>query len=220
MRAIPALLSALVLFLAACGDGYSDDVDDSVSTTESEDTNDEADAEVDADGDDPASQDAGEENPGEQDPGEEDPGEGDGAEEDAARDESADHDDMAADGGGDTADGRIIEVALNDFSFDPAEISVAAGETVTFDLRNDGEAVHEFRLSNAHRIEEHIEAGHEDHGDEGGHHGDADVYLELESGESGRLTVTFPDDVTFFTEAACLLPGHYEAGMKAPLTYR
>jgi len=31
--------------------------------------------------------------------------------------------------------------------------------------------------------------------------------------------VTFPEDTTLFTEVACLLPGHYEAGMAADIEY-
>lgn len=203
MRTTFTLLAAFALLLAACGDGSADDAGNDVPTTGATDSDDDVDDTVEADGDDSPA------------PGDDSPVP------DEADEEPADHEDMAADGSGDAAaEGRIVEVAMTDFAFDPAEISVAAGETVTFDLRNDGAAVHEFRLSNAHRIEEHMNAGHEDHGDEGGHHGEADVYMELEAGESGRLTVTFPEDETFFTEAACLLPGHYEAGMKAPLTYQ
>lgn len=33
------------------------------------------------------------------------------------------------------------------------------------------------------------------------------------------ITVTFPEDVSFFTEVAYLIPGHYEAGMKGVLQY-
>lgn len=153
---------------------------------------------------------------------------GDELEESEPGDEGADHHDGPGEGGGHMDEGdapgdavhgaRVIDVSMTDFAFEPAIVSVTAGETVTFRISNDGLIVHEFRLSNAHRIEEHLAEGHADHGDDG-HHGDADVVLELEAGEHGELTVTFPEDTTFFTEVACLIPGHYEAGMKGAIDY-
>ena len=118
------------------------------------------------------------------------------------------------------ADGadRTVEVAMADFTYDPESFAVAAGETVAFVVSNLGAVEHEFRLSNEHRIEEHIVAGHQDHGDEGGHHEDGDVILLVDPGETGTIVVTFPEDTSLYTEVACLLPGHYEAGMHVPLT--
>ena len=131
-------------------------------------------------------------------------------------DDDAAPDDQAATGDVD----RMVEVSMTDLAFSPDDLNVTAGETITFRVSNDGNLVHEFRLSNAHRIEEHIAEGHQGHGDEnGGHHGDVDVTLELAAGDSGELTVTFPEDATLFTEIACLIPGHYEAGMKGALHY-
>ena len=126
---------------------------------------------------------------------------------------------------GDTSDtslgdaDRVVTIVMTDLAFAPDHLEVSAGETIRFAVSNEGALVHEFRLSNAHRIEEHLASGHEDHGDDG-HHEDGDVVLELEAGETGEMTVTFSDDETLFTEIACLIPGHYEAGMKAPLAYR
>jgi uncharacterized cupredoxin-like copper-binding protein len=39
------------------------------------------------------------------------------------------------------------------------------------------------------------------------------------AGETGEVTVTFPTDTTLYTDVACLIPGHYEAGMHAELSY-
>lgn len=116
---------------------------------------------------------------------------------------------------------RVIEVVMTEMDFIPQRFEVAAGETVEFLVTNEGAIAHEFRLSNPHRIEEHM-AGHGDgagHGESGGHHEDADVVLELDAGASGSVAVTFPDDTSLFTEVACLLPGHYEAGMHAQIFY-
>lgn len=140
---------------------------------------------------------------------------------DEMSDDSMAHDDSTAAENTTPAD-RTVEIAMTEFAFEPASLTVAAGETIEFVVTNDGVVPHEFRLSNAHRIEEHIASGHEDHGDEGegGHHeGDADVVIEVEAGATDTVTVTFPEDATIFTEIACLLPGHYEAGMKGEVTY-
>lgn len=140
---------------------------------------------------------------------------------DEMSDDSMAHDDSTAAENTTPAD-RTVEIAMTEFAFEPASLTVVAGETIEFVVTNDGVVPHEFRLSNAHRIEEHIASGHEDHGDEGegGHHeGDADVVIEVEAGATDTVTVTFPEDATIFTEIACLLPGHYEAGMKGEVTY-
>ncbi len=46
-----------------------------------------------------------------------------------------------------------------------------------------------------------------------------DVVLVLDAGDTSSIVVTFPADTTIFTEVACLLPGHYEAGMFADVNY-
>ena len=33
------------------------------------------------------------------------------------------------------------------------------------------------------------------------------------------MRTAFPDDTTLFTELACLIPGHYEAGMNTEIAY-
>lgn len=115
-----------------------------------------------------------------------------------------------------------IDVSLSEFSFSPENFEVTAGTTVAFVVINEGVIEHEFRVSNEHRIEEHLAAGHEDHGaEEGSHHDEGGDYILLvQPGETAELVVTFPEDTTIYTEIACLLPGHYEAGMKAPISYR
>lgn len=130
-----------------------------------------------------------------------------------------DHMEEAEDGGVAMPSDRTVEVSMTEMAFSPESVEVTAGETITFVVSNDGVTLHEFRLSNAHRIEEHLASGHEDHDEDGDHHGDVDVVLELEAGERGEVTVTFPEDDTLFTEVACLIPGHYEAGMKGHVIY-
>ena len=129
---------------------------------------------------------------------------------------------------------RAIEISLTEFAFGVDPLEVAAGETIEFVVTNAGVVPHEFRLSNAHRIEDHIASGHEGHMDDGmaedmddakdeeeaeGHHEDGDIVVLLEAGETSTIMVTFPDDTTLFTELACLIPGHYEAGMHTEIAY-
>ncbi len=138
-------------------------------------------------------------------------------------DEATDDHDGEADSG---AEGRTVEVTMTELAFTPGSITVSAGETVVFHVTNEGAIEHEFRLSNPHRIEEHLASGHADHneGDAeaaevGGHDADADIVLLLGPGESGEVPMTFSEDTTVFTEVACLIPGHYEAGMKGAIEY-
>ena len=142
--------------------------------------------------------------------------------------ESTGGDQAEPDEGATTIDGtatngdRVVEIVMTDFAFGADPLHVAPGETIEFVVVNGGVVLHEFRLSNAHRIEEHLNDGHDDHDDNAetdGHHENGDVVLTLEAGETGTMTVTLPEDTDLFTEVACLIPGHYEAGMYSGIAY-
>jgi uncharacterized cupredoxin-like copper-binding protein len=142
-------------------------------------------------------------------------------------------DDHADDDHADAEADRAIEISLTEFAFGVDSLEVAAGETIEFVVTNAGVVPHEFRLSNADRIDDHIASGHEEHMDDGmddgmddsdeteaeGHLEDGDIVMLLEAGETSTIMVTFPDDTTLFTELACLIPGHYEAGMTTEIAY-
>lgn len=84
---------------------------------------------------------------------------------------------------------------MDEFTFSQDTLEVHAGQSVKFVFHNAGLIAHEFRLSNAHRIEEHIASGHEDHdeGGEGGHHEEyADLFILLDAGETGRARGDVP----------------------------
>ncbi len=84
---------------------------------------------------------------------------------------------------------------------------------------DDDEAVHDDGDEAVH--DDGDEAVHDD-GDEAVHDdGDeaADAVLILAAGETGTLVFTFPDNDHDYTAAVCLIPGHYEAGMAADLSY-
>ena len=109
---------------------------------------------------------------------------------------------------------RQIDVIMTEFAFEPAMVTVGAGEVVQFVVTNGGVVPHEFRLSTPHAVEEHLASGHEGH-NEGGHaHGE--TLVTVDPGGTEVLEVTFDGDAEF-SLVACLIPGHYEAGMVADL---
>lgn len=69
---------------------------------------------------------------------------------------------VAACGGGETvADGGQVEIALAEFEFDPSEIRLTPGTTVTFVLENIGEKDHEFMIGREVHVEDGIPHGFE-----------------------------------------------------------
>lgn len=131
---------------------------------------------------------------------------------------------------------RTVEVRLKDIAFEPASLTVKAGETVRFVLINEGQLPHEFNLGDKAMHAEHQKqmvamqgelftaavgeqgmghgamSGH-DHG--AGHgHGGGNTVLVM-PGQRAELTWTFKASAPI--EFACNVPGHYQAGMVGPL---
>ena len=109
--------------------------------------------------------------------------------------------------------GRVIEIRATDaFTFEPAAITVAVGETVTFRLINDGVLLHDFTLG-----DEMLQRMHEKEmmGSGAMAHRGPNVAL-LPAGKTVELTWTFsqPGEVLI----GCHQPGHYAAGMKGVIT--
>jgi len=107
---------------------------------------------------------------------------------------------------------RTIDIDAFDMAFDPASIEVDAGEVVTFEVTNTGEAVHEFILGDAEMQQRHAEEmadmdGHMAH--------DEPNSISVEPGETNELTWKFGEATTL--EYACHEPGHYGAGMHGEL---
>lgn len=209
MRRLFVLTAAVALIAAACTTSPSDvPHEDEIGTTSSTTTT------TNAAGDD--------------DHSDEDSLDNQQADKGAANDEHVDEDpldDGNTDDGSIAAADRTVEVLMTEFAFDVNPFDVAAGETIEFIVTNAGVVEHEFRVSNEHRIEEHLASGHDDHDDddeasgEGGHEETGDFVLLLDAGETGSIVVTFPEDIALFTDVVCLLPGHYEAGMAADVRY-
>jgi uncharacterized cupredoxin-like copper-binding protein len=94
-----------------------------------------------------------------------------------------------AQGGGET-----VDVSETDFAIDPADPTVNAG-TVTFDITNDGEVVHNLEVE-GNGVEEALEQ-------------------DLQPGQSGELTVDL-EPGTY--EWYCPVGDHAEQGMEGELT--
>ena len=106
---------------------------------------------------------------------------------------------------------RTVEVTMSDFAFAPGVIEVAAGETIEFLVDNEGSIEHEFRLTSPHGVEDHMSGGHNH--DESADH---EMLVAVPAGGTDTLMVTFTEDADVELYA-CLLPGHYEAGMAGEL---
>ena len=110
---------------------------------------------------------------------------------------------------------RAVGVTMSDdMRYEPTAFEFMAGETIRFEVRNEGQIRHEFFIGDT--------AAHEDHAAEmrdagGSPHGHDDpASLTVEPGSTGTLTFSFIEPGRLFV--GCHEPGHYEAGMVAPMT--
>jgi uncharacterized cupredoxin-like copper-binding protein len=114
----------------------------------------------------------------------------------------------------DSADAvRLIEIQTTDaLTFEPADITVAAGETVTFRLSNDGAVIHDFTLG-----DQATQDAHEAEMSEmGGMAHDEPNVATIPAGDTVELIWTFGDEGTVLI--GCHQPGHYAAGMTGRIT--
>jgi len=122
------------------------------------------------------------------------------------------HEDFAFGAPADAADAdRVIEIVAHDnFTFDPDEITVAVGETITFRVRNPGAVTHEIVLGPVDMQEEH-EQEMQAMGEGMAMHDDPNA-IGVDSGETNELTWTFTQAGTF--QYGCHeQPDHYANGM-------
>lgn len=106
----------------------------------------------------------------------------------------------------------LTETENGEMLFAPRQLDFKAGETVMFTITNDGEAEHEFVMDTAANNAKHKAVMDEFPEME---HDDPNA-IRLEPGEKGTIGWTFANSGVF--EFACLIPGHYEAGMHGALT--
>lgn len=95
--------------------------------------------------------------------------------------------------------------------FEPATIKVKAGETIRLRFTNKGEADHEYVMDEEPAVLEHkaVMAKFPEM-----EHADANS-IRLAPGKSGEIVWTFSNAGDFVF--ACLIPGHYESGMKGDI---
>ncbi len=107
---------------------------------------------------------------------------------------------------------QTIEVNLTDtIKIEPAEMTVKAGQPVTFVLTNTGVLEHEFYLG-----DEAVQAEQEEMMASGQMAHDTSEGISLKPGETKELTYTF--EAPGKTLAGCHVAGHYAGGMKATIT--
>ena len=96
--------------------------------------------------------------------------------------------------------------------FEPSKLTVKQGETISFSISNIGEIAHEFVLDDHHGIMKHKKKMEQATST---HKHNTPNSITLDPGENGSIVWTFTNSGQF--EFACLIPGHYDAGMKGHL---
>jgi Cu/Ag efflux protein CusF len=95
--------------------------------------------------------------------------------------------------------------------FTPAEVHVKQGDTVKFVVRNSGKVLHEMVLGTEEALRKHAELMKRHPGMEH----DEPYMAHVKPGGQEELTWTFTRPGTFMY--GCLVPGHWEAGMKGSI---
>ncbi len=103
---------------------------------------------------------------------------------------------------------RTITLEMSDkMRFTPSEISVKQGETVKFIVKNTGAILHEMVLGTMAELQEHHELMKKfpnmEHAEPNQTH--------VAAGKTGEMVWQFTKAGVFYF--ACLIPGHFEAGM-------
>ncbi len=107
---------------------------------------------------------------------------------------------------------RTVNIDMNDsMRFIPDKLTVKQGETIRFQVKNIGQKKHEFILGTQKELEEHNELMQKFPGME---HDDANM-ISVAPGQTGEVIWHFSK--TGKVNFACLLPGHYDAGMKGKI---
>ena len=108
---------------------------------------------------------------------------------------------------------RRIDVGMSDsMRFTPERIAVKLGETLRFVVRNNGKLMHEFVIGTPAENQKHaalmLKFPTMEH--------DAPYMAHVPPGKTGQIVWTFNRAGQF--EFACLIAGHYQAGMVGTIT--
>jgi len=110
---------------------------------------------------------------------------------------------------------RTVRLDMSDaMRFTPAEITVKRGETVKLVATNRGQVLHEMVLGTSDELKKHAEMMKKfpdmEH--------DEPHMAHVKPGESGEIVWQFTKAGEF--QFACLIPGHFEAGMVGKVTVK
>ncbi|ARU56773.1 copper-binding protein [Oleiphilus messinensis] len=109
---------------------------------------------------------------------------------------------------------RVIEVTAHDsMRFKHEPLNIKDGETIKFVITNKGTMPHEFSIATK---DEHMEHGEMMMKNPNMHHGPGGNTITVKPGETQELIWKFEN--AWQIEAACNIPGHYQAGMHSPVT--
>jgi uncharacterized cupredoxin-like copper-binding protein len=110
---------------------------------------------------------------------------------------------------------RTIDVDMTDeMRFVPAVVDVSSGDTIRFRLRNNGRALHEMVIGRLPDLQKHAASM----GKSSTMAHDEPYSAHVEPGGRGEIVWTFNRAGVF--NYACLVPGHFEAGMIGKVTVK
>lgn len=110
---------------------------------------------------------------------------------------------------------RTIRLDMSDaMRFTPADLTVRRGETVRLVAVNKGQVLHEMVLGTADELKKHAEMMKKFPGMEH----DEPHMAHVKPGKSGEIVWQFTQAGVF--QFACLIPGHFEAGMVGKVTVK
>ncbi|MCE2744279.1 MAG: cupredoxin family protein [Burkholderiales bacterium] len=108
---------------------------------------------------------------------------------------------------------RTIDVGMgDDMRFKPGKLEVKEGETIRFRVKNTGKLLHEFVIGTKAENAKHAELMLKFPGMEH----DEPYMAHVDPGKTGEIVWTFNRPGTF--EFACLIAGHFQAGMVGTIT--
>ena len=110
---------------------------------------------------------------------------------------------------------RTISLKMGDnMRFTPDAITIQQGETIRFVVKNEGKQMHEVVIGTKKELDEHaalmVKFPNMEH--------DEPYMAHVASGKSQNLVWTFNRAGEF--DFACLIAGHYQAGMVGKITVR
>lgn len=108
---------------------------------------------------------------------------------------------------------RTIEISMSDnMRFTPDKVDVKRGETIRFVVKNSGKVLHEYVMGTKKELDEHaalmVKFPTMEH--------DEPYMAHVEPGKTGQIIWHFNRAGDF--DFACLIAGHYQAGMVGKIT--